>query len=51
MSELDLKIIHRPGVDNVAADVLSRYGIGETAPEIVSAQHCLADARVARDVQ
>ena len=25
LAELDLKIVYRPGVENVAADVLSRF--------------------------
>ena len=51
LAELDLDVVHRPGVENVAADVLSRYGqtVEESASE--SVLHSLDDAVVARAVR
>ena len=44
LAELDLNIKYKPGVENVAADVLSHYGCHvEETGDISSAKHSLAD--------
>ena len=46
MAELDLKIVHTPGMDNVVADVLSRYGQHNEGTETAVARHGMSDAAV-----
>ena len=44
LAELDLHIVYKPGVENVASDVLSHYGcLVEKQGNISIARHSLAD--------
>ena len=51
LAELNLDIVHRAGVDNVPADVLSHYGQQPAQGEHARASHSLVDANVARAVR
>ena len=52
LAEFDIKIVHRPGAENIAADVLSRYGMHvEPDTAVPSTLHCVADVGVERAVR
>ena len=51
LAELDLDIVYRPGVDNVAADVLSRFNQHVQQDSEARAQHSLQDAKVVHAVR
>ena len=46
MAELDLEILYRPGVKNVVADVLSRYGVDGVFESTASAKFSIGDSSV-----
>ena len=50
MTELDLEIVYRPGIKNIAADVLSQYGFDGVAKATASAWYSLGDSSVRRVV-
>ena len=46
MAELDLEIVYRPGEKNVAADVLSHYGVDGVVEATASARYSLGDSNI-----
>ena len=46
MAELNLEIVYRPGMKNIAAGVLSQYGVDGVAEAIASAWYSLGDSSV-----